>query len=242
MFWINQLVKVILLLIIQYSTGQLVLKRGIRVNYTRKINHFALFFIPMYLDSLLVHNNTMTTVLVSAVLSVVVLALYVTPIRARVPIIATMFASFDRPEDRPHTLSWLSTQVVIGWLIILAMGSWLIELKLESLLLIPVIVNGIGDGLAEPVGIRFGRHKYRVYAFFSKRKYVRSYEGSACVYLTAFVSFLFFQSSFTPIQFWIGLVTFPVIMTLAEAFSPHTWDTPLLLGLGYLSLIGLSYL
>ena len=26
-----------------------------------------------------------------------------------------------------------------------------------------------GDGLAEPVGIRFGRHKYETYAFFQKR-------------------------------------------------------------------------
>lgn len=242
MFWVNQLVKTALLIIIQYSTGKLVINRGVRVNYTRKINHFALFFVPMYLDSLFEQQGTLTSVLISAVLSVGLLAIYVTPIRSRVPVIATMFASFDRPEDRPHTLSWLSTQVATGWVVLLAMGVWLIELGLEPLIMLPVIVNGIGDGMAEPVGVRFGKHKYRVYALFSKTRYVRSFEGSACVFVTALVAFGFYQSSFTPLQFWIGLGCFPILMTLAEAFSPHTWDTPFLFGVGYLTLIGLNYI
>ncbi len=240
MFELNQLVKITILLLIQYGTGKLVLDRGVKVNYTRKINHFALFFIPMYLDELLSYRGTITVVLLNAVLSVGLLSVYIKPIRSRVPFINTMFASFDRPEDKPHTLSWLSTQVAVGWLVVLGMMSWMMQIGLEGLQFLPIFVNAIGDGLAEPVGVRFGKHKYKVYALFSKRKYVRSYEGSACVYLTTIIVFLFFQSSFTPLQFWIGLGTFPIIMTLTEAFSPHTWDTPFLLGIGYLSLIGLS--
>ena len=242
MFWLNQFAKIALLLAIQYGTGKLVLNRGVRVNYTRKINHFSLFFIPLWLDQVLVPNLTVETVLASAVLSVGILAIYVGPIRSRLAVINTMFASFDRPEDRPHTLSWLSTQIAVGWIVVLGMGLWIIELGLEQLMMIPIIVNGIGDGLAEPVGVRFGKHKYRVYALFSKRKYVRSLEGSACVFITALVAFLFYQSSFTPEQFWIGFGLFPIVMALAEAFSPHSWDTPFLLGIGYLALIGLSYI
>lgn len=241
MFWINQLVKTALLVAIQYGTGRLALGRGVRVNYTRKINHFALFFVPMFFDSLFKQNGTITTVIVSAVLSVSILAIYIRPLRSRVPVIDTMFASFDRPEDRPHTLSWLSTQVAVGWMVVLGMATWMIQVGLEQLVMIPILVNGIGDGLAEPVGIRFGKHKYRAYALFSKQKYVRSLEGSACVFVTALVVFLFYQASFTPVQFWIGLGLFPILMTLTEAFSPHTWDTPFLLGIGYLALIGLSY-
>jgi len=30
----------------------------------------------------------------------------------------------------------------------------------EDLILIPILTNGVGDGLAEPIGIRFGRIKY----------------------------------------------------------------------------------
>lgn len=241
MFWINQLVKTALLIAIQYGTGRLVLDRGVRVNYTRKINHFALFLVPMFLDNLFEQNQTITTVMVSAVLSVSILAIYVRPIRSRLAVIDTMFASFDRPEDRPHTLSWLSTQVATGWVVVLGLATWMTQVGLEQLMMVPILVNGIGDGLAEPVGIRFGKHKYRAYALFSKQKYIRTFEGSACVLITALVVFLFQQSSFTPVQFWIGLGLFPVLMTLAEAFSPHTWDTPFLLGVGYLTLIGLSY-
>lgn len=242
MFWINQLVKVALLVAIQYSTGRLVLGRGVRVNYTRKINHFALFFIPLFLDDLFGQSRTVSTVLVSALLSVGVLGLFIRPIRSRLPIINTMFASFDRPEDRPHTLSWLSTQIATGWLVAIGMVAWMIQVGLESLMMIPILVNGIGDGLAEPVGIRFGQHQYRVHALFSKKKYVRTLEGSACVFVTGLVVLLFYQSSFTPVQFWVGLALLPLLITLAEAFSPHTWDTPFMLGVGYLTLIGLSYL
>jgi len=37
----------------------------------------------------------------------------------------------------------------------------------EGLALIFVFITGIGDGLAEPVGITWGRHKYDKFAFFA---------------------------------------------------------------------------
>ena len=35
---------------VAYASGSLVYYKGVKVNYTRKINHFALFFVPMFLD------------------------------------------------------------------------------------------------------------------------------------------------------------------------------------------------
>jgi hypothetical protein len=43
----------------------------------------------------------------------------------------------------------------------------------------------IGDGLAEPVGINLGKHKYRCRSAFGNRTYVRSWEGSACVHFAS---------------------------------------------------------
>ena len=106
----------------------------------------------------------------------------------------------------------------------------------EDLLLIPILVNGIGDGLAEPVGVRFGRLKYKTYALFSKIKYERTVEGSACVFFTSVIVIIFFQSGFTSSEFICLLIVFPIVMTLAEAFAPHTWDTPFLFLFGYLTL------
>ncbi len=91
-----------------------------------------------------------------------------------------------------------------------------------NLIFILILINGFGDGLAEPVDIRFGRLKYKTYALFSKRKYVRTVEGSACVFITSIIAILMFQSSFNPGQFIWALITIPIAMTLAEAFAPHT--------------------
>jgi phytol kinase len=42
---------------------------------------------------------------------------------------------------------------------------------------------------------------------------------------------------FTDIQFILAMLFVPILMTLAEAYSPHTWDTPFLMFTGYASLM-----
>jgi dolichol kinase len=166
---------------------------------------------------------------------------YTEKFRNKIPFFNVCFSSFDRPEDRPHTLFWLTTQITAGFLIIVPMLFLLEKVGMGNLILIPILINGIGDGLAEPVGIRFGKHKYETYALFSKKKYVRSFEGSACVLITSIIVILLYQSSFTPIQFIVAICLIPLLMTIVEAFAPHTWDTPFLFFFGYTSLIGISF-
>lgn len=151
-----------------------------------------------------------------------------------------MFLSIDRPEDRPYTLWWLFTQVLAGYIIFIPAIIFFVRNGLIGLIWIPLLIIAFGDGLAEPVGIRFGRHTYKTYAFFSKRKYVRSLEGSACVFLASIFVIVAFHSSFTQLQFLIALVFIPFLMTFVEAFSPHTWDTPALFLAGYSSLYGIT--
>lgn len=241
-FLLNQGVKAFLLYMIQYGNGLLVLHKGIRVNYTRKINHFALFFIPTYIDRIFAYENSFGLFSLSCVFVILSLLLYIRPLRERVFFIATMFRSFDRPEDRPHTLLWLSTQITAGFLVIIPMIVLFARHNLLDLIFIPIVVNGIGDGLAEPVGIRFGRHRYRVHALFTRKKYVRSIEGSACIFLASIIAIGAFHSSFSALQLGLALLFFPVVMTLAEAFSPHTWDTPFLFLTGYLTLFVIATL
>jgi dolichol kinase len=109
------------------------------------------------------------------------LFLFIKPIRDRISFLKTIFLSWDRPEDRPHTLFWLSTQLIVGYAVLIPMDALFKQYGFANLVLIPVLVHGIGDGLAEPVGVRFGRHKYATRSLFSKRRYTRSIEGSACV-------------------------------------------------------------
>ena len=46
----------------------------------------------------------------------------------------------------------------------------------------------VGDGLAEPIGKLYGKHKYETIALFTNQKFTRSYEGSACVFFFTAVS------------------------------------------------------
>jgi dolichol kinase len=239
-FLLNQTVKGLLLYLIQYGNGLLVRHGGVRVNYTRKINHFALFFIPMYLDRVFAYENSLGLFVLGSCMVIITLAIYVKPLRERVPFIATMFLSFDRPEDRPRTLLWLSTQITTGFLVIIPMIILFAQQDLLDLVLIPILINGIGDGLAEPVGVRFGKHTYEVYALFTDKKYLRSLEGSACVFITSILVVAFHFAYFTQPQFIVALIALPFLMTLAEALAPHTWDTPFLFFVGYSSLFLIS--
>ena len=45
-----------------------------------------------------------------------------------------------------------------------------------------------------------------------------------------------FHSGFTSSEFICALIIFPIVMTLAEAFAPHTWDTPFLFLFGFLTI------
>ena len=230
------IIQMAILILVAYASGSLVYHKGVKVNYTRKINHFALFFVPMFLDKIIPAELSIGSIILGSLLAVSSLAIYIRPIRNKSRIIERMFLSFDRPEDRPNTLLWLSTQIIFGYLILIPNIIFFISIGYGDLILIPILVNGIGDGLAEPVGVRFGRLKYKTYSLFSKIKYERTVEGSACVFFTSFIVILFFHSSFTSAEFFSALIIFPIVMTLAEAFAPHTWDTPFLFLFGFFTI------
>jgi len=227
-FWLLELVEFTILVVLAYSLGLAVQAFGVKVNYTRKVLHFALFFLPVYLSSYLPYDAGLGTILLSGVTLLLTIALMVEPIRSRSTVINTAFASIDRPEDRPYTLLWLSTQVLAASVVLIGVLWWLNTYERTVLIYITVLIAGIGDGLAEPVGVRFGRHKYATRALFCDREYTRSYEGSACVLLSGILACLLLRGEMNQTEFVIAMLLIPVTMTLAEAFSPHTWDTPFL--------------
>ncbi len=113
--------------------------------------------------------------------------------------------------------------------------------KASIIIMIPNLINEFGDGLAEPIGIRFGKHKYRVKSLWYNGKFwngefERTLEGSSMVFLVSFIVLFFYQDYFTSTQFIFALILVPILMTIAEAISPHTNDGPML------ALVGCSLL
>jgi len=246
-FWLGQIAKLSFMSFVAYLGGLLVIHYQIKVNYTRKIQHFCAYLVPLLLDKIETLPPTEGANIVRewwgywfVLLS---FAIFVYPLRTRVRILDIMFASLDRPEDRPNTLKWITSQIVVGYTILTLFKVFFHysgRTEAANLIFIPVIITGIGDGLAEPVGIRFGKHKYWTKGLCLDKKYTRSLEGSACVLVTGWIACAAFYRQFAGwLHFTIAFFIVPLAMTLAEAFSPHTWDTPFLLttGCGLLWLI-----
>ncbi|HFD12752.1 MAG TPA: hypothetical protein ENJ32_09845 [Crenotrichaceae bacterium] len=236
-YWVHVTVLHSCFLALFYVCGLFVQKYSVRVNYTRKIMHFSLFFLPQFLLRFFPYQASVITGLVNAILTMAVLGLFILPLRRRFSLLGTMFKSIDRPEDRPYTLLWLSTQFLASYLVLIPLIFYLDQHQLRELLYIPILIIGLGDGLAEPVGVRFGRHQYTTRAIFSSRSYTRSIEGSLCVFVVSLATILNYHELFTPPQFVAALLLIPVLMTLTEAKSPHTWDSPFLYFVGGVSLI-----
>jgi dolichol kinase len=240
-FWLNQLVTYLITFTITAFAGLLVERWGVRVSYTRKIMHFSYYFVPLILDALLPYEATPVAGLLRLILVTLSFLGLARPVRERVRLFRLMWVSVDRPEDRPHTLRWLITQLLAGVAVIAALQVYLEGIHHLELLTIPTIVNVFGDGLAEPVGVRFGRRRYHVRALFSDQRYTRSDAGSLCVFVSGVVAVLLLSEQLSAPQLWVGLAVIPLLMMLTEALSPHTWDTPFLFLVGGFLSLGLVW-
>jgi dolichol kinase len=226
-FWINQAIKYSIISLIQYLMALLVKYKNVRVNYTRKVVHISYFLLPQLLDILLIkYEKNKFTEFWNVWVILFLLILLSEHIRKRVGIIDTMFKAVDRPEDRPYTLIWFSSQIVATLIVIIPFSVHFSRINKIGLVFIPILINGLADGLAEPVGIRFGRHKYKTRACLSSREYERSYEGSLCVFIVSLIIVLSYYGYITLYQYIFCALTIPILITLTEAFSPHTWDSP----------------
>ncbi|SEP99282.1 hypothetical protein [Nitrosomonas ureae] len=240
-FWLHHAIFYALLFLIHYVCGLLVIHRNFKVNYTRKINHFAFFFLPPLLSLAIEYTYSPATFFIDLICVFIFLTFFIEPLRNKVRVLSIMFCSFDRPEDRPFTLTWLYTQFVASYLVLIPLLVYFESREMLPLVMIIIIANGVGDGLAEPVGIKFGKKKYTTYALFTQQRYVRSYIGSACVLISTVIAIVAFHQFFNATQLVVALLVMPILITLAEAFSPHTWDSPLIYASGGVSLIGIFH-
>ena len=226
--------------------SHLVLRYNIRINFVRKLGlrpwrKLQAFVIPFFFvtgDQILI--DTMFLFSLGQIKTVIT---EWNVIRRQVPIFRFAFVSWDRLEDRPYSMRYDMIEDVLRFLIYIPFIA-LVEQKIVTL--IPQLVNEFGDGLAEPVGLRFGKHRYKTKALWYNGKfwngeYHRSLEGSAMVFLVSVAVLLWFSAAFTMPQLMLALLLLPVMLTIAEAISPHTADGPLigLLGCSFLWLLPL---
>jgi phytol kinase len=138
-----------------------------------------------------------------------------------------MYEAMARETDSPRRTYY----IVIPYFATL-IGGLLSNIFFPATAVFGYLVTGLGDAVAEPVGTRFGKHKYRVPAGGGVTA-IRSVEGSSAVFIASVLA-LTLCFALSP-QFdlsggallMILLVSF--VSTVVEAVSPHGWDNATLL-------------
>lgn len=77
-----------------------------KVNYTRKLQHFAAYFIPLAIKpGVECHCNGPLELAWGDFVTMLGFLVLIKPLRERVMVLMLQFNALDRPEDRPHTVS-----------------------------------------------------------------------------------------------------------------------------------------
>lgn len=195
-------------------TGHLKRRRSWRTGDTRKLFHFLVFGAAAFAQ---VRGGPGATSAFSAAVSLLVFCAIArgdgNP----------WFEALARESDAPHRARY----VVVPWFATMA-GGVLANLWFRDHALFGYLAVGLGDAVGEPIGIRFGRHRYRV-PLPARVIATRSIEGSAAVLVASFVAGLVALSATQPALVapgasWLRLAAFAGVATLVEAVAPHGWD------------------
>ncbi len=196
-----------------YVAGWLKKERGWRTGYTRKVFHFLVFLTAAIVQAKL--SLTGTIVFGIATSLVIFLAL----LKGGGDI---LYEAMAREKDAPKRTYY----IISPYIATLAGGilsNILFTLPGAS---IGYLATGFGDAVGEPVGTRFGKHKYQVPSLTKVKSY-RSIEGSVAVFVASVIAvgigLILLKQPFSGIVI-LKLLVVAIAVALVEALSPHGWD------------------
>jgi phytol kinase len=190
------------------------LKRaGTRTAYTRKTFHFLIFGTVAVLEWRL---GTPAVCLFGATCTV---AVFVAVWRGPGNV---LYEAIAREQDEPRRTLY----VLVPYFATL-LGGLAANILCGPVAVAGYLVTGLGDAVGEPVGARFGAHRYRVPSLSSVPA-VRSLEGSAAVFVMSAIALLVAAAVSPAISVggtraWAMLLT-AAVCAAVEAVSPHGWD------------------
>lgn len=186
-------------------------RRGVRTPYTRKIFHFAIFTAATLVQ---IAWGLPGVTVFGAVVSLVVL--YTVARGNDHP----AYEALARPTDAPHR-----RRFVLVPLLTTALGGGIANLAFPGFAWVGYLVCGWGDAVGEPVGTRWGRHRYPVPSMAGVPA-TRSLEGSAAVLvvgaLAAFLGLL--ATGRDPLHAGTMALAAGAAGAAVEAFSTHGLD------------------
>lgn len=191
--------------------GWLRMNRNVQTPYTRKIFHFYIFTMAGIL-----HLSVGLSAVVLFGVIVTICVLYAIYRGNNFP----FYEAMARPTDEPHR-----TFFIVVPLIAMALGGGLVNLFFNKFAHVGYFVVGWGDAIGEPVGVKWGRHKYKVPSFLGIRV-TRSLEGSAAIFAVSFIgAFLgLFVVGIPFIKALLAGLACGITGAMVEAISSHGLD------------------
>jgi phytol kinase len=194
-------------------SGALKRRAGWPTGYTRKLFHFLIFFTAVGLH--LWGGMPAVNILGGG------MGIYVTLI-VWAGDRNFFFEALARGKDAPRrgyfiVLPYLTT----------AAGGLLSNWLFGACAVMGYLVGGAADAVAEPVGVRFGRHRYKVPSLRRVEIAERSVEGSSSVLIVSILLSAVFFSTYYHLPLdrsLLGSVLLSAAVVLVEAVSPHGAD------------------
>jgi phytol kinase len=198
--------------------GYLKCVRGFNTGYTRKIFHVLIFLSAVAVQTFW---GFAAVCLFGTMVSLVIAYAVLRGAGNR------FYEALAREQDGPHRTYY----IVLPYFATL-IGGVASNIFFGPLAVVGYLVGGLGDAAGEPVGTRWGKHRYLIPAFGRAPGTTRSYEGSLGVLIVSLTA-LFLATAISPdihlnARSAITLPVIAIACTLVEAVSPHGWDnTPM---------------
>ncbi len=186
---------------------------SLKTNYSRKVFHFIVFTTAFCIGSFFPIHRVAAF---GAGAGIVVLLLVLYPEKER---LKSAYDALAREQDDPHRSYFLIIPFIAT-----ALGGVTTGILFSEFYQVGYLVAGWGDAAGEPVGVRYGKHKYRV-PTLSKTVCYRSIEGSIGVFVCSFFAAMIVLVS---LGYGAGSILLAlgaaICATMVEAVSPHGWD------------------
>lgn len=202
---------IMVLAISSYLAGWSKLRAGLRTNYTRKVFHVINF---TYAAVAYLLGGTVAVTIFGAMGIGAMVVCWLLPDGH------ILLEGLAREQDEPHRKLYIILPFVAT-----AIAGIIDNQFFPRFAVVGYLVSGWGDAAGEPIGVRFGKHRYKVPSLLGV-ECTRSVEGSIGVLVCSMVG--------ATIALHIAAVPFPAAIpiavlaagggTLVEAFSSHGLD------------------
>jgi phytol kinase len=150
--------------------GWLKLRKGIRTSYTRKVFHITCF---TYAAGIYIFGSTTAVVLFGGLgIGAMLISLFLKDGNM-------LLEGIAREQDAPHRKFYMIVPFIAT-----AVAGVLDNTLIPRFAVVGYLVSGWGDAAGEPVGARWGRHRYKVWSLL-KVSCTRSVEGSIGVFVAS---------------------------------------------------------